>query len=251
MRMSAESPQTFAAPIVEAILDVECDLPPGLDLAALAARARAAFADRYPVQQPSFEAPAEAPLAVPRSLLGSFQLFQEDKKQLVQVRARGYTFNRLAPYTSLDDYLPEIERTWRLFVDLAGPLQVRLVRLHYINRIVLPLTADAVDLAAYFTTAPARFPVDDTLRFAGFLAQQSAVERATGRRVKATLTSQPTEAAGLPVIFDIEAVAETAIEPRDWPAILAEIQSLRGLKNMTFRSTLTDRCLRLLQEETR
>ena len=65
----------------------------------------------------------------------ALQFLHADEKQLVQVRAQGFSFNRLAPYTSLDDYLPEIERTWHLFVGLASPVQIRVVQLRYINRI--------------------------------------------------------------------------------------------------------------------
>ena len=44
----------------------------------------------------------------------------------------------------LDEYLPEIERTWRFFVELASPVQVRRIRLRYINRILLPLASGGV-----------------------------------------------------------------------------------------------------------
>ena len=36
------------APIVEAVFDIECDLPPGFDLAALEAHSRERFKDQYP-----------------------------------------------------------------------------------------------------------------------------------------------------------------------------------------------------------
>ena len=73
----------------------------------------------------------------------------------MQVRAQGFSFNRLAPYSGLDDYLPEIERTWSLYVDLASPVQIRAIRLRYINRILLPLAANTVDLDEYLKIGPA------------------------------------------------------------------------------------------------
>jgi len=111
---------------------------------------------------------------------------------LTKVRMQGFSFNRLAPYTSLDDYLPEIERTWGLFASIASPVQIRVVRLRYINRILLPLTNGRVELEDYLKVGP-RLPDEDRLRFAGFLNQYAAVEIDTGHQVNIVLTSQPPE----------------------------------------------------------
>src|ERR687891_1417850 len=105
-------------PIVEAVLDLDCDLPPSLDFASLQDAVKNTYGDRYPRVRPLFfqEAkiepkPDAAPQMSVRGGIQAFQCFDETEKQLVQVRAQGYSFNRLAPYTSMDDYLPEIERT--------------------------------------------------------------------------------------------------------------------------------------------
>src|SRR5450759_4716680 len=118
-----KSTQLRNPPIVEAVFDVDCDLPPGFDLAALEGPSRARFGDAYPkfhaqfVQEHRIEAKADAPPNMSTRVAVQSLLFRhDDEKQIVQVRAQGFSFNRLAPYTSLDDYLPEIERTWRLYV---------------------------------------------------------------------------------------------------------------------------------------
>ncbi len=251
--MSDTLPKGLAAPIIEAVLDIECDMPPAFDLGALEEGAGAAFRDRYPklriarIQEAKIEALSDAtPKLSLRHGIQGFQLFQQDEKQLVQVRAPGFSFNRLAPYSSLDDYLPEIERSWRLYVELASPLQVRLVRLRYINRILLPVAEGQVELMDYLAMAP-RLPKEDRLNFVAFLQQHAAVETETGHRANVTLTNQPAEPDRLPIILDIEVLASGALDPGDWPLILARIKSLRSLKNMVFRSTLTDQCLKLFQ----
>ena len=43
-----------------------------------------------------------------RGALAAFQFLQTDEKQLVQVRALGFSFNRLAPYTGFDELLAEV-----------------------------------------------------------------------------------------------------------------------------------------------
>jgi uncharacterized protein (TIGR04255 family) len=115
------------APIVEAVLDIGCDMPPAFDITAIEGRARDGFRDQYPklrkqfIQQTRIETKPDAtPQMSVRHGMQAFQFLQGDEKQLVQVRAQGFSFNRLAPYTSLDDYLPEIKRTWQLFVGIQG-----------------------------------------------------------------------------------------------------------------------------------
>jgi uncharacterized protein (TIGR04255 family) len=239
-------------PIVEAILDIECDLPPGQQLAALEGPAHERFRDRYPkfrpqfVQEIEFKQDEPAKLAV-RQGMQAFQFLQEDEKQLVQVRVQGFSFNRLSPYTSLDDYLPEIKRTWGLYAELASPVQIQLIRLRYINRILLPLAAGGVQLDDYFRVGP-RLPDEDKLKFVGFLNQYAAVEVETGHQVNIVLTAQAPEGQKLPVIFDNTVAAAESGEPENWEWIMTKIQALRALKNHIFKSTLSDTCLSLFQQ---
>ena len=242
-----------APPIVEAVLDIDCDMPPSLGMTGLESSARDAYRDRYPKFRTQFmqalrvEAAAHnAPSVTSQQGIQAFQFLQEDEKQLVQVRVPGFSFNRLAPYSRLDDYLPEMERTWRLFVEFAAPIQVRLVRLRYINRILLPMTAGRVELDDYLKLG-LRLPDEDKLTFAGFLNQHSAVEAGTGNQVNFVLATQPPEGDNLPVIFDIETLKSVDGEPSDWSLLCSKIQSLRKLKNLVFEKTLANKCLKLFQ----
>src|SRR4051794_24466342 len=89
-------------PIVEAVLDIDCDMPPSQDIIALEAPAREAFRDRYPtlrtqyLQQHRIEPPAadgSVQIVAQQSGIQAFQFLQEDEKQLVQVRTQGFSFN--------------------------------------------------------------------------------------------------------------------------------------------------------------
>lgn len=241
------------APIIEAVLDIECDMPPGQRLASLEATGRDIFRDRYPrflaqfLREHTIETAADEALKMSvRQDVQALQFRQEDEKQLVQVRRQGYSFNRLAPYGSLDDYLPEVERTWRLFSGLASPGQVRLIRLRYINRILLPMAHGRVSLEDYFRVSP-RLPDETGLDFAGFLNHHVAVEVGTGHQVNILLTTQPADDDRLPIIFDNSVAAADTGEPEDWPRILRKILALRNLKNRVFRNSLTEKCLSLFR----
>src|SRR5262249_19794865 len=142
----------------------DCDLTPGFNLATLEDAARVRFGEEYPNFRKQFTQECRIePIGDPAPKLSSYlvaqalQFLRPDEKQLVQMRQQGFSFNWLAPYTSLDDYLPEIERTWHLYVDRVSPLQIRTIRLRYIKRIQLPMTSGTVDLDEFLRIGP-RFP---------------------------------------------------------------------------------------------
>ncbi len=239
-------------PIIEAVVDFECDFRPNQDFASLEAPAKNAFASDYPKsrvqfqQELRFEVADVSPITpYARKDLQAFQLLTEDEKQLVQVRTTGYSFNRLAPYSSFDDYLPEIRRTWDIYRAVALPIQVRAVRLRYINRIVLP-SNHAAKLDEYFRLGP-RPAENERLRFVSFLNQYTAIDVESGHLITTLLSTLQSEESGAPVIFDNAVAATVLIDPGNWSVLDETLRSLRALKNRVFRNTLQDKCLSLFQ----
>lgn len=239
------------APIIEAVIEIRCDMGPTLDLAALESSARDLFRAQYPklrqqfIERHRFEKHVDEPPQVSAQRgLQALQFLHDDEKQLVQIRTQGFCFNRLAPYSTLDDYLPEIERTWRLFVQLAKPVQIQQIQLRYINRILLPMTNGQVEFTDFLKVSP-RLPDEDKLHFVGFLNQHAAVDVETQNQVNIITTMQPGANNLLPLIFDIEVLHAGTADPGDWPWIRANIDSLRSLKNRVFKNTLTEKCLNL------
>jgi uncharacterized protein (TIGR04255 family) len=245
-------PQLRTSPIVEAVVDIDCDLPPGFDLTALVAASREAFRDEYPkfrtqmMQEHSVEMTDGALNTSTRQAVQALQFLHEDERQLVQVRVNGFSFNRLAPYTTLDDYLPEIERTWHLYAGLVSPVQIRGVHLRYINRILVPMTTSSIDLDEYLKLGP-QLPDEENLTLSAFLIQQAAIEKDTGHRVNLVLTTQAPVPEKLPIILDITVASMVNAEPGDWPTVTAAVAALRALKNRVFRNMLTDKCISLFQ----
>ena len=242
-------------PIVEVVLDIDCDFPPSFDLTEVEGSLRDALRETYPklhqqlMQEHRIEATeTEAKHAV-RHTRQALQFLTADEKQLVQARIGGFSFNRLTPYTGLDDYMAEIERTWSIFVGLAKPVAIRRVSLRTINRLVLPIEEnERVNLGRYIKNAP-KLPDEDGMDGTGFLTQYSAVEKGSQNGLTVVLTTQPVEGKGFPIIFDIDvSVEEVSLdEPSDWLGITKIIKSLRSLKNRVFKNTLTQECLSLYQ----
>ncbi|MBI2423057.1 MAG: TIGR04255 family protein [Candidatus Hydrogenedentes bacterium] len=251
--MSEPHLKLASPPIIEAVLDIDCDLPPDREFTALETEARERYHASYPGFETRFmfEHEFETQAGIPsktstRHGIQGYLFRSDDGRQLVQVRNEGFTFNRLSPYSSLDDYMPEIARTWRIFVEITSPVSIRVIRLRFINRILLPLELGKVELNDYLTVGP-RLPSSSDFTFTGFLNQSLAIEKSTGSEVKTTLTSQPIENGKLPVIFDIIVAGGGQMDCGDWSAIASKIRLLRSLKNRIFRDTLTGKCLLLFQ----
>ena len=244
--------QLDLAPIIEAVLDIDCDLPPTLDWNILKAAAREAFREGYPkarqqfVQNHVLTAGDEgAPVLQFNEGLGALQFITDDEKQLVQFRANGFSFNRLNPYTTLDDYLGEIQTAWEKFRELAGPVMVRKIGLRMINRILLPMEGGRLKFDDYLTTAPRLPTTGMKLGIVGFLDQQVVADEETGNQANIVKTSQLPADGKLPVILDIDAYFHCQMSPPEWSELRPRIESLRILKNRIFQHTLTQQCLNL------
>ena len=240
-------------PIVEAVLDIDCDMRGDFDPLAVETHAAERLRPDYPktrrrfMQEIEVEAkPGVAPQATAREAVQALQFLHDDERQLAQIRPQGFSFNRLAPYSSLDDYLPEIERTWRLFVSIVAPIRIRLIRLRYINRFLLPMRNSKVDFAEYFALPP-RWPEEERFALAGFFDRRSLRDEQTQEIVNIATTFQPDDGKNLPVILDIEAVRQGEVDCADWHEIHSRIESLRVLKNHVFAESLTKKCLRLFR----
>ncbi len=252
--MTATGLQLGKPSIVEAVVDLDCILPPTQRLEDLQSAAEQAFGDAYPEfsvqiwRDHSFEATPHPPSTIAvEQRVEALQFASPDKREVVQMRSQGYSFNRLAPYPGLDAYMDAMERTWKLYCAIACPVEVKVIRLRYINRIPLPMTEGRVNLETYLNVAPP-LPLEKDLTFTGFLEQHTAVEVATGYQVKLILASEAPIGQVFPVIYDITVAAGERHDPKDWAWILAKIQALRALKNRIFESSLTHVCLNQFQQ---
>ena len=240
-------------PIVEAVIDFDCEMPFGFDLAAKQDQFVRAFKDKYPlVRQQLFqglqvETAKDAPPKISTSNgLQAIQLFTPDEKQLVQMRAGGFSFNRLAPYSSLDDYFAEVQQAWQIYTEMVNPKSLRQIQLRYVNKLLLPTTDGRLDLDDYFTVGP-KAPDEERLVFVGFLHQHAMFDVLNNNKVNTVIAAQPPEGNKFPVIFDISVQYQRPLEIQQWDSISMALAELRELKNLVFKKMLTTKCLNLFQ----
>lgn len=239
-------------PIVEAIIDIDCLLPAEYELAQIEKRARHKLSDNYPnfgkrwIEQHEVKINADdALIETVTKTLEAFQFLQEDKKQLVQLRKNGFSFNRLVPYSSLDDYLSEIKRTFTIFTDLTKPMEITGIRLRCVNRLLIPLINGEINLEDYLNYKMQ--PTGGSLKLVTFANQYGLIDPETSNFANVVLVPQKPEKNVLPLILDIEVGVSQKSDPLCWDWVELKLQSLRSLRNNIFESAVTESCLNLFR----
>lgn len=250
--MNSNQTSLLTAPIIEAVLDIDCDLPPLLNWASLQATAKEMLQESYPtcrqqfIQEHSFTKEVDAaPEFRMSENLGAVQFLTLDEKQLIQFRPGGFSFNRLAPYTSMDDYMPEIQTAWYVFRKLVKPLLIRKIGIRMINRILLPMPVGQMNFGDFLKVPPRLPETGSNLMFLGLLEHHMAIDQQTGNHANIVKTTESSEDGKLPLILDIDVFFPCQMDPENWDSVLERIESLRNLKNQIFKQTLTQQCLNL------
>lgn len=253
MSSELESPREnlAEAPIIEAVFDIKVELPPDLDLVKLVAEARKVFTVDYPKASKFFQhslqvSPGEdAAGAIEREkTVRGVRLRHHSENQLIHVHQEGFSFNRLAPYTSYDDYLPEVRRCWDLFCEMSRPVSVRRLALRNINRLQLPKNDQGtVPLSTFLQGAPGK-PKIEGVGMTGFVSQRQLTEFESGLEAAVTFASEPSPNGTdrVPMILDIDASSSVSLDPTD-SEIWTTFAKLRGLKNRIFHASVTEECL--------
>jgi uncharacterized protein (TIGR04255 family) len=232
------------APITEAVLDIQVQLPDRVRLGHLETMHRD-IRDRYPNRRTrhrvevNIKLEGEAPITTPPKEDG--YLFQSrDGKRIVQARLDGFSFNQLKPYETWEALRDEAKELWARYVDIARPEIVKRIALRYINRMELPLPF--TDFKDYVRIAPEIAPEIPQAVQNFFLRLEIPYPSGALAIVTETLQppGDPPHAEKLPLILDIDVImAEN--EPAPFGNIWEKFEELRKIKNDIFFSTITPR----------
>lgn len=235
-------------PIVEAVLDFRTRLPAGLNSEALDAAASEVSVD-YPTRKQqwmiegsfAFAIEGDQPVSSSSRRPNGFVYHSKDGKQVAQFRLDGFTFSRLAPYTSWDEVVPEAFRLWNIYRRVAQPEGLFRVGVRYINRIRLPEAPR--ELNDLLTSAP-QVPPGLPQTVMGFLAQVLVPldMPSTKANIIQALGALPAAPPGF-LLLDIDVIREEELDVAD--DILRPIfERLRDFKNKAFFNSLKDDLLR-------
>jgi uncharacterized protein (TIGR04255 family) len=168
--------------------------------------------------------------------------YQADS-EVAQFRVDGFTFSKLAPYTTWGDVFGEAFRLWGTYVGLAKPKQVSRMAVRYVNRMVLTGNPKIND----FLEAPPELPRPIPPLVRDFLTR---VHVADDRRGSAAIIVQALEPQFDPnvmsLLLDIDAYHETTLAPDD-PKLPEMFQQLRELKNEIFYASITEKAAEIYE----
>jgi uncharacterized protein (TIGR04255 family) len=232
------------APIVEAIIDFRVSLPIDFPSETLYS-ARDRLRRDYPKaeERKSFEAlfqlaGVQSATAQTRELgFHGVWLKSEDEKNIAQFRVDGFTFNRLNPYTSWEEIVPEAMKLWGIYVEIARPRAVSRLALRYINR--LPLPGPGIELNTYILTAP---KIPETVpQVVSTFSTRTVLEHPERRLMAnvAQVLEASMESPSRSLLLDIDAyrVGDTEVSDEEVRRVL---EALRLYKNQIFFGSLTE-----------
>lgn len=161
-----------------------------------------------------------------------------DGAQVAQFRMDGFSFSRLAPYTTWEEVFPEAMRLWAMYLSSAMPEAITRVAVRYINDIHFPVPLELDDvLTAPPTAPPALGP--DIVSFLGRITLNDR-EAETFVTIAQTL-GRATREGEASVILDIDAFRNLdRLPPEDVGELHSIFNQLRSLKNKAFFESITE-----------
>lgn len=242
----AQKMHLIKAPIKEALIDLKIrggKLPSakGVDVNTL-------FAGRYPRVETINHRQFDVQFGTTNELVTTtldkelgFRAFSEDGLQVAQFREDGFTFSRLAPYESWEDFLKEAQRLWALYLDLAKPEFITRVAVRYINELRLPLPL--TDFNEYLVSPP---DVPDGLPqgLSSFLTRLVIPNPEINAVAIVTQALDGASAQFATIILDIDVFQDTEVDIGSntyWQTL----KDLRDYKNNIFFKSITEKAKEL------
>jgi uncharacterized protein (TIGR04255 family) len=237
------------APITEAILDLKVILPDNFPIEKfleIQARVRDRFPTSEPIHVGSLAIQAGPEIQVDASRLHSGFLFRsKDGLRIFQATLQGFTFNRLAPYNSWEEFSNDARNLWEIYKDICKPAFVTRAAVRYINRIDIPVEGP-IKLQDYLKTAPdiaSGLPQKNLSSF--FMQLQIPQEDLNCMLVINETLALPPSPGFISVIFDIDLFRQQAWQSDD-EDIWDFLTQLRERKNQVFRESITEKTEELI-----
>jgi len=239
--MLPEFPTLAKAPITEALIDIQVQLPSDVNIDTLRDIQRR-LAPRFPKMDQRMSVAAQFKIGDEGAELVSqpphpdgFLLSSETEPLRLQARLDGFTIHRLSPYTKWATFSADAKQLWELYKETANPTKVTRLAVRYINRLELPHHRDLTDFILTVPEIAPKLPqnlADYLMRLVipNELGSIAVVTQSTVPRGPAPST--------YPIVFDIDVFRIVQLAPDD-PEIWSIMEELRSYKNMIFFGSLT------------
>lgn len=237
------------APITEAILDLKVILPdkfPIEQFLEIHARIHDHFPTSEPIHVGSLAIQARPEIQIDASRQHSGFLFRsKDGLRIFQATLQGFTFNRLAPYNSWEEFNDDARNLWEIYKDICNPTFVTRAAVRYINRIDIPVEGP-IKLQDYLKTAPDIASGLSQKNLSSFFMQLQIPQEDLNCMlvINEALTLPPSPGA-ISVIFDIDLFRQQVWQSDD-EEIWHFLTQLRERKNQVFRESITEKTEELI-----
>ena len=238
-------------PIMEAVIDLRVTLPEGIIIDKLA-DIHHYIKDKFPIVE-SFHRGMGAiafnpgtPITVDTSeqQIG-FWFRSEDKLRTFQATLDGFSFNRLAPYVSWEEFSSDAKSLWEIYKEICKPTHVTRAAVRYINQINIPIKG-LTDLKDYLRTVPEVSPDLPQQGLQTFFMQLQIPQQDLDCMliINEALTPPATPEV-VTVILDLDLFRQK-IWNSDDEDIWSFLEKLRYRKNEVFESSITDKTRELI-----
>ncbi len=238
------------APITEAIIDLRVALPEGFSVDKLL-DIHPIIKDRFPTKEPliagSFVLQAAPSLKIDASQQHNGFLFRsENSKKVFQASLNGFTFNRLAPYESWEEFSDDAKYLWQIYKDICKPVSLTRAALRYVNQINIP-TKELSDLREYLNTVPEVAPtLPQKLLSSFFMQLQIPQEDLNCNLIINEALAPPITPGFVSIILDFDLFREQIWQSDD-EDVWRFLEALRHRKNEIFLASITEKTRRLIE----
>lgn len=241
-----ESRHYSKAPVTEAIIDLRTTTPETFPVEKFA-EIHASIQQDFPIILPCYKGigalhyePGLSFKVDTSEHQSGFWFKSENSLQTFQATLEGFTFNRLAPYTSWEEFSATAKHLWTLYQELCQPLNVTRAAIRYINQIHIPAKG-FVELKDYLYTLPeisAQLPQGALQSF--FMQLQMPQPDLDATLIINETIAPRTDPEFVTIILDLDLFREQVWESHD-KNIWQFLERLRQRKNEVFEASITDK----------
>ncbi|HQR65841.1 MAG TPA: TIGR04255 family protein [Thermoanaerobaculia bacterium] len=156
---------------------------------------------------------------------------------MLQMRLKGFTFSRLAPYTHWEEFSSEANRLWERYEAVTKPVLVERAAVRYVNRLDLPLPV--TDLKRFLTVCPDAPNALGGQTIAYFMQLQQRQTEVDATLVLNESTVPPVRPGVISIILDLDLfsmIKKDMPRPELWPLLT----SLHDRVEKVFETCITD-----------
>ena len=236
------------APITEAVIDIQCVGVSSIEALDGINADEAGYTSGeklFAARGQMLFVPEANPVTTASSEPLGFLFRSDDGLHIYQARTNGFTFSRLAEYTSWGEVSAEARRLWDKYRVRATPSRITRIAVRYVNRLDLPLPIK--DFSDYLRTAP-QLSTDLPQGLSGYFMQlQLPLPDIRGTCViNQTIIEPPVKPNTVPLVLDIDVFRAEEL-PVSEAQLWEQLEQLRHAKNFVFESCITDEARRLFQ----